>query len=178
MVRRTALPLLAALTLVLTAACTGNAADADPSAGSTPTHSSTSAAPPSTTATTPTTDDPSEPAEPADPAEPTEPPAADDGGSETTSGHPVLVSAGVFGGNVEMSGYVEGVLQDGGECRFEVVSGGTVVAKVSSTSVADASTTLCPGVSVPAPKSSTSGWTARLVWVPGGATSDAVPVVG
>jgi hypothetical protein len=29
---------------------------------------------------------------------------------------------------------------------------------------------------VPAPKGSASGWTSRLVWVPGGSTSDAVPV--
>lgn len=173
MLRRSLVPVGLVAVLALTAACTSP----DPDDGGSPSPSASTTAPTpgssSTTPTAPATTPPAEP-EPTEPqpgADPTTPPA-----TGTSPGRPVLVSATLVGGNVEMSGYVEGTLVDGQQCRFELVVGSTVTA-ATSTSAADASTTLCPGVSIPAPPGSASGWRARLVWVPSGATSEAVSVV-
>lgn len=164
----------AAGVVALLAACTAPGADGDPAA----TPSSTSAGPTSAAPTatpTPTTAAPPAPspdggATPTadEPDAPVPDPTLDDAS-------PVLASATLVDGKVEMTGFVQGPIVAGGECRFELRAGSRVV-RASSTSEADATSTLCPGVSVDAPAGAPTGWTARLVWVPTGATSDDVAV--
>jgi hypothetical protein len=103
-----------------------------------------------------------------EPDAPTAPPTAD--GSA-----PVLASATLVDGKVELTGFVQGLIVAGGECRFELRAG-TVVVRASSVSEADATNTLCPAVAVDAPAGDASTWPARLVWVPSGAASPEVAV--
>jgi len=88
---------------------------------------------------------------------------------------PVLTSATLVNGRVEMSGFVQGLIVDGVECRFELDTPSGVV-HTSSISTADATATLCPGVSVLAPAGQPGSWSARLVWVRSGAVSSPVAV--
>ncbi|MDC7122965.1 hypothetical protein OMK64_15635 [Cellulomonas fimi] len=172
--RRTASILLTALLAsALVAGCTADggepdetddtptaAAGADGTGGATPSASSPAGASPTA-------------GEPGDGAAPTSP--ATGGGQDHAAGTPVVTSAVVVGTSVEVSGYVDGVVVDDGECRFELLGGGSVVS-ASSRSLADAASTACPSVTVDAPSGSPSQWRARLVWVPTGAVSEELPV--
>jgi len=175
-IRRPVLPVALLAVLALTAACSPGGASADGPTSTGSTSTATSSATPTPDPAAPTT----APATPAPAPAATEPPPAAGGGTPAppadVAGRPVLVSATLVGGGVEVTGYVEGTLVDGQQCRFELVSGSTVTS-ATSTSAADASVTLCPGVTIPAPAGSASAWRARLVWVPSGATSDPVAVV-
>ncbi|QCB93137.1 hypothetical protein [Cellulomonas shaoxiangyii] len=86
-----------------------------------------------------------------------------------------MSAATLVGDEVEMVGFVAGVVTEGGVCRFELDGGGTTV-HAESTSLADATVTVCPAVTVPAPAGDPSSWRARLVWVPSGSSSVDVPV--
>lgn len=86
-----------------------------------------------------------------------------------------MTSASLINGKVELNGYVAGVERDGGTCRFDLVADGRTLS-MSSTSRADATTTACPGVSIPAPVGDPSTWVAHLVWEPNGAVSESLHV--
>jgi len=170
--------LVAALLLAATVGCTA-------AGGSGPTPSSSPTASPSAGVAAPTagTPEPSAaPTAPADvgaeePAAGADPGGADEGSTDpgTTGPVPTLTLATLVDGQVELAGFVAGVVSEGGACRFELVGGGTV-ARAESTAIADATVTTCPGVTVPAPAGAPDTWRARLVWVETGARSPEVTV--
>jgi hypothetical protein len=98
----------------------------------------------------------------------------------TTKQVPVVVT--YYGWNptakdVEVGGYVEGVVEDGGVCTLTLTKGGASVTATADAS-ADASTTACGGVTVPGSQVSAGTWKAVLSYSSAGhaGTSDAVDV--
>lgn len=95
------------------------------------------------------------------------PPASSIPESKGTSTKPtaVVVIAGVDtdGAHVSVSGYVTGVIEDGGTCTFLVANKVTkVIVKIESTGVSDARTTSCGTNQAPIASFSRSSWTATL----------------
>ena len=78
---------------------------------------------------------------------------------------------------VEVGGYVEGVVEDGGVCTLTLTKGGTTVTGRADAS-ADAATTACGAVTVPGDEVSAGTWTAVLGYASDehSGTSDAVDV--
>jgi len=72
---------------------------------------------------------------------------------------PVIVVAGVDvdGKNVTVSGYVAGVLENGGVCTFSFV-GQKPVASLQSTGIADRSSTSCGSVQAPIGEFTRGAW--------------------
>lgn len=62
---------------------------------------------------------------------------------------------------VEAAGYVSPVVEDGGTCTLELTSDGRTTSTTVA-AVADATTTVCPGLSVPGDDLAPGTWTARL----------------
>jgi hypothetical protein len=62
---------------------------------------------------------------------------------------------------VEASGYVSPVVEDGGTCTLELTAG-SVTRSVDVPAIADATTTVCPGLAVPGDELSPGVWTLRL----------------
>lgn len=73
----------------------------------------------------------------------------------------VVASVDVDGVNATASGYVGGVIEDGGECTF-VFAGETHEVEVASTGAADRATTSCGSVSVPVDQLAKGQWSVRL----------------
>ncbi|WP_113811447.1 hypothetical protein [Blastococcus sp. TBT05-19] len=75
----------------------------------------------------------------------------------------VLSYAGWEAGSdaVEAAGYVSPVVEDGGTCVLEVTADGRT-RSASAPAVADATTTVCPGLSVPGAELAPGTWTVRL----------------
>jgi hypothetical protein len=75
---------------------------------------------------------------------------------------------------VEASGFVSGVVEDGGTCRVTLTRGGeTAVAEAPG--LADATTTVCPGVSLGG-NLSAGTWTAVLSYESGTSTGTSTPL--
>lgn len=75
----------------------------------------------------------------------------------------MLAAASLEADGVEMSGYVQGVIVDGGTCSYELTGpGGTTT--VSTRSLADASVTTCPWGTIASAGLASGTYEARLVW--------------
>lgn len=169
--RGPAAALATTLGLVLLGACTS---EGDPAPTGPPAASSASSPSPAQTTSAAPSPAPTPDPTPADGG----PDAPGAGGSATPvpgDVQPIVSVATVVGDEVELAGYVAGVVVDEGVCRFELVGGGTTV-RAESTAMADASVTVCAAVTVAAPAGAPGTWRARLVWVPTGAVSADVPV--
>ena len=78
-------------------------------------------------------------------------------------------------GAAEISGFVSGVVENGGTCRFTLTRGQqSVVAE--SRGQADATTTVCPSVSVTGDQLTAGTWTAALSYDSGTSTGVSAPV--
>ncbi|MGY1917286.1 hypothetical protein [Blastococcus sp. SYSU DS0973] len=73
--------------------------------------------------------------------------------------------------SVEAAGYVSPVIEDGGTCTLHLTRGGDEVS-ITVPGVADASTTVCGGLSVPEEQLAAGTWTLRLAY--SSATADVV----
>ncbi|RLP75994.1 hypothetical protein D9V32_07500 [Mycetocola tolaasinivorans] len=78
----------------------------------------------------------------------------------------VLASVDVDGANVSLSGYVNGIIEDGGSCTYELTSEEGTIEKVERAGAADRSTTSCGVGQIPVEKLPSGTWTARLVYQP------------
>lgn len=99
--------------------------------------------------------------EPTDVA--TDPPV--DGSGSGSSDLDVVVSSAAVepgGGAVEVSGFVPGVVEDGGRCVLVLSRAGTDVVSVAGEAFADAQSTSCALLSVPVDRLAPGEWTARL----------------
>lgn len=85
----------------------------------------------------------------------------------------VLTSAAVSesDGVVSLAGYIDGVIADGGTCRYTLTQA-TRSVTADVTGVADASTTQCPWADVTTSKLSSGEWMATVTYLPTGAVSD------
>lgn len=103
---------------------------------------------------------------------------ASDLGSAGSDGTMVFLSSADLsadGTAVEMAGFVQGVVADGGTCRYSLAKG-KVSQTVEVTGVADVSKTSCPWGSVPLSALASGTWTVTLTYVPTGAVSQSVAV--
>lgn len=91
------------------------------------------------------------------------------------AGSPVVTSTDAEGGQLQVSGYVPGVIVDGQACVFTLVVGSSRVER-TTTSLADAAVTTCPSATFSLAPGATA--TVTLRFGPNGATSDPVAVVG
>ena len=73
--------------------------------------------------------------------------------------------------SVEAAGYISPVVEDGGTCTLRLTRGGDAVS-VTVPGAADATTTVCAGLSVPDERLSAGTWTLRLAY--SSATTDTV----
>lgn len=73
----------------------------------------------------------------------------------------VVANVDVDGSHATASGYVSGVIEDGGECTF-VFTGDPGEVTASSTGAADRATTSCGSVSVPIEQLAKGTWSIRL----------------
>ena len=88
--------------------------------------------------------------------------------NNTQSATPITITtAGLNGKNVEVRGYISGIVQEGGTCTYTFTGNGTVVK--TSSGVADVSTTNC-GISVPRTSLPGNSWKV-LISYKSGATS-------
>ncbi|NEK87954.1 hypothetical protein GCU60_19630 [Blastococcus saxobsidens] len=89
-------------------------------------------------------------------------PAASDAPRPTTT-DVVLSYAGWEKGSdaVEAAGYVSPVVEDGGTCTLEVTGDGRT-RSASVPAIADATTTVCSGLSIPGAELAPGTWTVRL----------------
>lgn len=94
---------------------------------------------------------------------PGDPVATDPDPATVTTEAGAVISYADFeaGTGVEIGGYVTGVVQDGGTCRA-VLSRGDQQVSAETSGVADASTTSCGGLVVPADELSKGTWTVEL----------------
>lgn len=76
---------------------------------------------------------------------------------------------------VEAGGYVTPVVEDGGSCTLELTAGG-LTRSVSVEAVADATTTVCPGLAVPGDELAPGTWTLRLQYSSDTTTGSSQPV--
>jgi hypothetical protein len=98
---------------------------------------------------------------------PTEPPGVT--AKPTASSEPpppleaviVVANVDVDGAHATASGYVSGVIEDGGRCTF-VFTGESQEVRVDSTGAADRATTSCGAVSVPVEQLGKGSWTVTL----------------
>jgi hypothetical protein len=79
------------------------------------------------------------------------------------------------GGVVEASGFVSGVVEDGGTCRITLTRG-QESAVAESRGEADATTTVCPSVSVAEDELSPGTWTAVLSYESGTSAGRSAPL--
>ncbi|WP_456846464.1 hypothetical protein [Cellulomonas sp. P5_C6] len=75
----------------------------------------------------------------------------------------MLAAASLEADGVEMSGYVQGVIVDGGTCRYQL-TGPSGTTTVSTVSLADASVTTCPWGTIASSGLTSGTYEARLVW--------------
>ncbi len=76
--------------------------------------------------------------------------------SNTNTTTPITITAAALNGkNVEVRGFVSGVVQEGGTCTYTFTGNGTITK--TSSGVADVSTTNC-GISVPRTTLPGTGW--------------------
>jgi hypothetical protein len=68
------------------------------------------------------------------------------------------------GSTFTSAGYVSGTTEDGGTCTF-LITDGTTRLELSTTGVADATTTTCPEVTVPAADLNPGAWTVVLNYI-------------
>ncbi len=73
----------------------------------------------------------------------------------------VVANIDVDGAHATASGYVSGVIEDGGQCRF-IFRGEPGEVTAESTGVADRATTSCGAVSVPIDQLQKGTWSVRL----------------
>lgn len=73
--------------------------------------------------------------------------------------------------SLDAAGYVSPVIEDGGTCTLRLTRDGDSVS-VTAPGSADATTTICSGLSVPADRLAPGTWTARLAYT--SATTDVV----
>jgi hypothetical protein len=160
--RRTAWAVSAALLVGPLASCSGSPG-AGAGAGTTAASSSATSTSASATGATETASSPSPSStdrpEPTDVA--TDPPAAVDPGSGLDV---VVSSAGVDpgGGALEVSGFVPGLVEDGGRCVLVLSRAGEDDVSVEQEALGDAQSTSCGLLSVPVDRLSPGTWTARL----------------
>ncbi|GAB3311776.1 hypothetical protein GCM10027451_23980 [Geodermatophilus aquaeductus] len=159
-VRRTAWAVSAALLVGPLAACSGSG---EPAAGSGTTAASSSSAPASSGAATETASTPGPST--TDRPEPTD--VATDAPVELEPGDDLEVvvsfaSVEPGSGAVEASGYVPGLVEDGGRCTLVLSRAGRSDVSVEGEAFADAQSTSCALLSVPADRLAPGTWTARL----------------
>lgn len=82
-------------------------------------------------------------------------PEADDDGRVIVA--PIISSAAIVGSDVEVRSYVTGTIENGGTCQATLTQNGNTVSK-ESTSVADATTTICPPLRIPLSQLSSGTW--------------------
>lgn len=166
--QRTA-PARVAWAVTATLLLTGCSSSSDPTGESAASPSSTTSTPGATSAPSsgdaagqdPVEDTGGTDSEPTDVA--TDPPA--DGSGSGSSDLDVVVSYAAVepgGGAVEVSGFVPGVVEDGGRCVLVLSRAGTDDVSVESEAFADAQSTSCALVSVPVERLAPGEWTARL----------------
>lgn len=77
---------------------------------------------------------------------------------------PVLTQWGEYNGNIEVVGYVPGIVEDGGTCTYTFSQGSSTFNKETK-GVDNVSTTSCPTVSVPTSQFSPKGtWSVTLTY--------------
>lgn len=169
--RQVIAPIAVTVVMLAMSACDGaSTPSSDASATSTGSHAQPSSSPsdhaspdghPTADSTTPADDIDGKPSD-----EPT-----------STSTTAVLVSASVSedDGVVSLAGYVDGVIADGGTCRYTLTRA-SVSVTADVTGVADASTTQCPWADVTTSSLGSGEWKATVTYLPTGAVSDAVSV--
>lgn len=75
---------------------------------------------------------------------------------------PIISYAEQYGKNIEVSSYVSGVFEDGGQCSIKLTLNDKVVSR-TVTGVKDATTTRCPTVSIPITEFTNSGtWNLKV----------------
>lgn len=89
--------------------------------------------------------------------------------NNTQSATPITITtASLNGKNVEVRGYISGIVQDGGACTYTFTGNGTVVK--TSSGVADVSTTNC-GISVPRTALPGNNWKVLISYKSGATTA-------
>ncbi|MBM7504148.1 hypothetical protein ACFPER_11720 [Agromyces aurantiacus] len=83
-----------------------------------------------------------------------------------------IASVDVDGLNATVSGYVSGIIEDGGACTFELTGPTGTVVRAETTGIADRSTTSCGAASIPIDRLSSGTWSVEL-----GYRSDAADVI-
>lgn len=78
----------------------------------------------------------------------------------------VFASMDLDGAHASVSGYINGVIEDGGSCRFEMVSADKTVRTVESTGAADRASTSCGVGQFPTTELSSGSWQATLTYQP------------
>lgn len=176
MLRTTRTPAVASVALLVCAlaALTGCDAttSASPSAEATPTRSPSSG--PSPTASAPSTNPAPSASTPEGDDE-----AVDPGAEAPAEPAGVAVTLTFAGWNtntasIEVGGYVSGVIENGGTCTVRLVHEGSTV-EVTGSASADATTTTCDMLSVPADRVTSGAWTAELAYTSAAATGTSAP---
>jgi hypothetical protein len=90
--------------------------------------------------------------------------------SPTVTIQPVLVVAAVDvdGKHVTASGYVQGVIEDGGTCTFSFARSGSPAVRVQHQAIADRSTTSCGAVQPEITQFSRGSWQVTLEYISDG----------
>jgi len=106
------------------------------------------------------------------------PVATDEPVEVTASSVPVTITYygwNTASGQVQVGGFVGGVVEDGGTCTLTLTKGGTKVTGTSE-AVADATTTSCGEVAVPGDEVPAGTWTAVLAYSSDGHSGTSEPV--
>jgi len=89
-----------------------------------------------------------------------QPPPSNGGPKSVT---PVITSAELYNGAIEVSGFVPGVFEDGGTCTATLTKGSSKITKQVQ-GVKNVSNTQCNGFSVPASELSAGTWSVTLAY--------------